>query len=48
MGKEKSGKNRVANFLEFFERNDEIAFLAFDFTEWAELALSIYKRDLSP
>ena len=39
-GKRKIRKNRFGNVLEFFENLSEIAFLDFDFTEWAELALS--------
>ena len=38
-GKRKIGKNQFVNFLEFFEIFDEVFFLDFDFTEWAELAV---------
>ena len=41
-GKRKIRKNHFANFLEFFENFDEVAFLDFVRTEWVKLALSIY------
>ena len=41
VGNEESEKNQFANFLGFVEDFGEVAFLEFDFTEWAELALSI-------
>lgn len=34
--------NKFVNFLEFLEKDNEIAFLDFDFTEWVELAFPIY------
>ena len=37
-----SAKNRFAKILEIFENFSEIAFLDFDFTEWAGLALSTH------
>ena len=40
VGKEKSEKSQFAKILELFEIFDEVAFLDFDFSEWAELAVS--------
>ena len=43
VGKEKSEKSQFANLLEFFENFDEVFFLDFDFTKWAELAVSNHR-----
>ena len=43
MGKEKSEKNQFVKILEIFENFDEVAFLDFVRTEWAEFALSTYR-----